>query len=72
MKFYKLYHFQEISFLFIIDCIQSHYMKQKITKNYIINRSIYITVLFNKLDNWFEYVKKNYILEDKDITQLPA
>ena len=47
-------------------------MKQKITKNYIINRSIYITVLFNKLYNWFEYVKKNYILEDKDITQLPA
>jgi len=44
-------------------------MNQKITKNYIINRSIYITVFFNKLDNWFEYVKKEYILEDKDITQ---
>ena len=47
-------------------------MKQKITKNDIINRSIYLTVLFNKLDNWFEYVKKDYILEDKDITQPSA
>ena len=44
-------------------------LKQKIIKNDIIDRSIYITVLFTKLDNWFEYVKKESILEDVDSTQ---